>query len=296
MELGLTPLFCLSRELKGAMLNFRLMLLAPALAVAIASQADAQSVPVLRDIIAPHRAIYDIHLARSDQGSGVSSANGRMVFEVTGSVCQGYSMRQRMVVNIGDEDGNFGKLDFQISTFESGDGDLYSFDSRTTMNEEEVESSLGEARRHGSTIEVTLRKPAEKTVELDGTVLFPSQHLQAIIDAAQEERSFLSADIYEGAGSGETSDEAAAAIGKGSRAGEDNLLDGVRQWPVSIGYYEATEASKEHRGEELPTYQMSFLLYENGVTNNLVMDYGDYALSGSLTDIEPLSHPNCASR
>jgi hypothetical protein len=278
------------------MFNQRFALLALALPIVGASQAGAQSLPKLRDVIAPHRAIYDIHLARSEEGSGVSSANGRMVFEVTGSACQGFTMRQRMVVNIGDEDGNFGKLDFRISTYESGSGDVYSFDSRTTMNEEVVESSVGEARRHGSTIEVTLQKPAEKTVELDGGILFPSQHLQAIIDAALDQQSFLSVDIYEGAGSGETSDEAAAAIGKGKRAAEDDLLDGVRQWPVSIGYFERKGASEEHQGEDLPSYQMSFTLYENGVTSDLVMDYGDYALAGSLTDIEPLSRTSCVSR
>ena len=73
-----------------------------------------------------------------------------MVFEVTGSACDGYTMRQRMVVNIGDEDGNLGLLDFRITTFESGDGDVYSFNSRTTVNQEVVEAVEGEARRHGS--------------------------------------------------------------------------------------------------------------------------------------------------
>ena len=43
-----------------------------------------------------------------------------MVFEVTGSACEGYKMRQRMVVNIGDEEGNVGLLDFRITTFEFG--------------------------------------------------------------------------------------------------------------------------------------------------------------------------------
>jgi hypothetical protein len=200
------------------------------------------------------------------------------------------------VVNIGDEDGNLGKLDFQISTFESGVGDLYSFDSRTTMNEEVVEAVEGEARRHGANIEVTLKRPAEKTVTLPGEALFPSQHLQAIIDAARGEQEFLSVDIYEGAGTGESSDEAAAAIGKVTRTRADNLIGGgLRQWPVSIGYFDAKEASEEHSGEELPTYQMSFMLYENGVTSDLVMDYGDYALLGSLQEIERLASTNCAS-
>src|SRR5687768_11785080 len=85
----------------------------------------AQAAAPLRNIIVPHRAVYDITLSRTDEGSGVSSANGRMVFEITGNPCEGYKMRQRMVVNIGDEDGNLGLLDFRITTFESGDGDLY---------------------------------------------------------------------------------------------------------------------------------------------------------------------------
>jgi hypothetical protein len=280
------------------MLNLRPALVALVVPVAAgATAAHGQSAPSLSDIIAPHRAIYDIKLVRTEDGSGVSSAAGRMVFELTGSACEGYSMRQRMVVNIGDEDGNLGKLDFQIETFESGAGDIYSFDSRTTMNEEIVEAVEGEARRLGPSIKVTLKQPAAKTVLLDGEALFPSQHLQAILDAAQEARRFLSVNIYEGAGTGESSDETAAAIGRATRTREDNLLGGgVRQWPVSIGYFDVKGIAKEHLGEELPSYQMSFTLYENGVTSDLVMDYGNYALSGSLKEIERLTSTKCGSR
>lgn len=258
----------------------------------------AQATMTLRNSFVPHRAIYDIGLARSEDGSGVSSAEGRMVFEVTGSACNGYSMRQRMIVNIGDEDGNIGVLDFRIRTFESGDGQVYDFSSRTTMNKEVVESVEGKARREGSKIEISLTEPAKKTVELDSGVLFPSQHLQAIIDAAMANRRVLSAEIYEGAGKGEASDEATAAIGNALPLDASSpLRNGVRRWPISVGYFEPGEASADDDlGEELPSYQLSFTLYENGVTNDLVMDYGKYALSGSLKTIEPLERPDCASR
>ena len=250
--------------------------------------ASTLAAPALRSIVVPHRAVYEIGLLRADDGSGVSSAAGLMVFEVTGSACAGYSMRQRMVINIGDEDGNLGKLDFRIETFESGDGDLYSFDSRTTMNEELIEAVEGEARRLGASIEVTLARPAAKTLTLDGAVLFPSQHLQAILDAALAERSYLSVDIYEGVGSGETSDEAIAAIGKSSKTLRDDPLGGdARQWPVSIGYFETDDVAEQQASEELPAYQMSFTLFENGVTSDLVMDYGE------LTEIEALTSPDC---
>jgi hypothetical protein len=263
--------------------------------VALALVTAAAEAAPLRNVIVPHRATYDISLERTEEGSGVSSASGRMVFEITGSACEGYKMRQRMVVNIGDEEGNIGLLDFQISTFESGDGGLYNFDSRTKVNAAVVEAVEGEARRQGTAIEVKLKQPSEKTVRLDGTALFPSQHLQAIIDAANAEQNFLAVQLYEGAGTGEVSDSVAAAIGDPQAEGGGTLVSGVRHWPVSIGYFDEASEDSPGLGEELPSYQMSFTLYENGVTNNLVMDYGDYALSGSLKEIEPLNSADCRS-
>lgn len=249
------------------------------------------------DLVVPHRAVYEISLARSDQGSGVSTASGRMVFEITGGACQGYTMRQRMVVNIGDEEGKQGRLDFRISTFESGAGDLYSFDSRTSVNAEVVEAVEGEARRAGSQIEVKLTHPTEKTISLDGDTLFPGQHLQAILQAAIADREFVAAEIYEGAGTGDASDAASASIGEAVETGGGGpLRGGVRHWPVSVGYFDRGEAKPDALGEELPSYQMQFTLYENGVTNDLLMDYGDYALSGSLESIEPLRAEDCPSR
>ena len=96
--------------------------------------------------------------------------------------------------------------------------------------------------KRGATARISrspLKQPAEKIVRLNGAALFPSQHLQAILDAAQAERKFLSVDIYEGAGTGEASDEAAAAIGVGaSLEKEGPLRGGVRHWPVSVGYFD----------------------------------------------------------
>ena len=63
--------------------------------------------------------------------------------------------------------------------------------------------------------------------------------MQAIIDAALANRKVLTANIYEGAGSGDASDAATAAIGGAMPVGvEAPLRKGVRAWPVSVGYFE----------------------------------------------------------
>ncbi len=40
---------------------------------------------------APHRAVYELSLADSTAGSGVSGVSGRMVYELSGSACDGYT-------------------------------------------------------------------------------------------------------------------------------------------------------------------------------------------------------------
>ena len=40
------------------------------------------------------------------------------------------------------------------------------------------------------------------------------------------------------------------------------------------------------QGEATPAYQIGFTMYENGVADNLVLDYGDFALGGNLKVLE----------
>ena len=73
------------------------VLFAAGLLVAVASlavavlplvpRANAQAVPP-QVVLAPHKAVYDFALARSAAG-GVSEMTGRMVYELTGSPCEG---------------------------------------------------------------------------------------------------------------------------------------------------------------------------------------------------------------
>jgi EipB-like len=49
----------------------------------------AQAVPP-SVVLAPHKAVYDFALARAAAG-GVSEMTGRMVYELTGSPCEGYA-------------------------------------------------------------------------------------------------------------------------------------------------------------------------------------------------------------
>jgi len=242
----------------------------------------------------PHRAVYRIDLANRENRPGITGAEGRMVIEVAGNACDGYTMSQRLAVRL-SADGSDRILDFRISTFETGDGDFFRFISKTMMNDQVVEEVHGSAQRSGRGLDIRLQNPNEKTVKVDGVALFPSQHLHALIAAARADQRFFSTSIYEGAGTGEYVDVVTAVIGSAQRDQANGpLTKNKTRWPVSIAYFRRDSVEgPQQSGEETPVYQMTFMLYENGVTRELVMDYGDYTLSGTMESIIALDRDSC---
>jgi hypothetical protein len=58
----------------------------------------------------------------------------------------------------------------------------------------------------------------------------------------------------------------------------------MKRWPVTISYFDHSVA--QDAGEQTPIYAITFELYENGVSRGLMLDYGDFVLSGNMTSIE----------
>jgi hypothetical protein len=43
----------------------------------------------------------------------------------------------------------------------------------------------------------------------------------------------------------------------------------------------------------MPAYQLGFLLYDNGVSRRLKLDYGDFELRGNLSDLTLIDPVSC---
>ena len=57
---------------------------------------------------------------------------------------------------------------------------------------------------------------------------------------------------------------------------------------MTVSYFD-----QETHGEQTPIYVMSFVLYENGISRHLKIDYGDFAIVGRLTGLEMLPLTPC---
>jgi len=279
-------------------LRLALMLLAaPGLIGTPADRAQAFAGKESNKLVA-HRAIYEMTLDDARSASGITGIDGRMVFEFTGSECDGYSLNMRMVTQMTDTQGQTNLTDLRSSTWEQGDGQKFRFQSAQYLNDKLGDITMGRAVRETpkEAVKVKLSQPSAAELDLSGPLLFPTQHSFALIAAARTGQGLFQARVYDGSEKGQKVYDTTAFIGTEVQPGSDPKLEQVAKnkglgelasWPVSIGYFEAKG------GDLTPSYQIDFRLYENGVSRDLLIDYGDFSIHGTLTSLEYLKATEC---
>src|SRR3569623_1840440 len=142
------------------------------IACAVSNPAEAADVTSF----APHRAVYDLSLGDASAGSGVTGIVGRMVYELKGSPCDGYTQNMRFVTVMTNQDGAETVSDLRNSSWEEADAKKLRFSSIQYQNDQVADSSQGDALRSKGTtpvVGVDLVKPAKKRLSLPTDIYFP---------------------------------------------------------------------------------------------------------------------------
>ena len=241
-----------------------------------------------------HRAVYELTLAKSVGSKSPTAAHGRIAFDFTGSSCDGYVQNFRQFTELQPAEGPTRVSDMHSATFEDADGRNFDFKMQTSIDSSTAETVDGKAWKSATgRLSVNLTKPKRSKFELDSGVVFPTEHLRRILEAAEAGENLLEVKVYDGSETGEKLYETTTYIGHPiadpavEKAAHIPELDNIRRWPVSISYFEAGKK------DDAPSYILSFDLYENGISRALKLDYGDFVLAGEMSSLELLSAPAC---
>jgi hypothetical protein len=237
-----------------------------------------------------HQALYDLSLVKSRGNNAISDARGRILYNFSGSSCEGYTSEFRQVSELDSGEGKVTLSDLRSTSWEDAAGKSYRFKIDTRMNDGDAAPVDGVAERVGDHITVKLTEPVKKTFDLDGKTVFPTEQIQHIIAAARAGKSVLELTVYDGSDNGEKVYNTLSVIGQpipGDRAPNSpdpstssDVMKSMTRWPVTVSYYDRDAKAKD--GEQTPVYAMSFELYENGVSRALVLDYNDFVISGAM--------------
>jgi hypothetical protein len=243
--------------------------------------------------LASHRAVYDLKLSTTRGKRAMNAVRGRILYDFSGSACEGYALQFRQVSELDSGEGKVIVSDLRATSWEDGGAKRLRFHSKNYFDETLRDSVDGQAEREGNGIAVELKEPGEKKLDLKNDLAFPTEHVRRIIAAARDGKTLLEVSVYDGSDTGEKIYDTLTIIGKAIAPDEHKPTDavagqaafaGLTRWPVTISYFD--HAVVEKSGEQTPVYAITFELYENGVSRALMLDYGDFVLTGEMTSLE----------
>lgn len=276
---------------RAAMFGFGLVFLAAvSVAHSVAHGDDASDAPVT---LVPHRAVYDLSLGDTRSDSQVAGVRGRILYDFDGNTCQGYSLDFRQVSELDTGEGKISTSDLRSTTWEGADAKSFKFTSQNFVDENLVDSVDGHAEHDATKTAVALEKPARKSLNFQAGVVFPTEHMVRVINAARLGQSILNFPVYDGSETGDKVFDTLTVIGHKIASGErdhddaastEPKLASVPRWPVTISYFERGKG--QDGAEKTPDYAIGFELYANGISRNLSLDYNDFVVTGKLTSLQ----------
>src|SRR6202165_3736859 len=268
--------------------------LAMTAAVGLASALSGGGVEAAaRGAFLSHQALYELSLVKSRGSNSINGARGRILYNFSGSACEGYTSEFRQVSELDSGEGKTTLSDLRSKSWEDGAGKSYRFKIDTRMNDGDSAPVDGVAERTGDHVTVKLKQPVAKTFTLDGNTVFPTEQIERIIAAARAGKSVLELMVYDGSDNGEKVYNTLSVMGQpipGDRSiatpdpsTANDVMKTLTRWPVTVSYYDRDAKAD---GEQTPVYAMSFELFENGVSRALVLDYNDFVISGAMGNFD----------
>lgn len=265
---------------------------------AVALSATVASGSAQADVThASHRAFYEISIGRVDFNSNIVDARGRMVAEWR-QACDGWTTNQRLIVSMAPSEGDPIESEVTMTTFESLEGDAYSFDSETKVGGETVEQVRGNAKRPGRGLPgtATYSEPRGLKLDLPGNTVFPFEHTIEILEAAERGERRAISYYFDGSQPGISpmiantlilGKPSNATVGKYKKFGK---LSDAKWWSVRLALFDGKAVGS---GNEAPEFEMTQLLQDNGVVRKFEFDYGKFTLVAGLVKIVEIAEPKC---
>ncbi len=240
----------------------------------------------------PHRAVYDLSLAKSRSNGSVVQAHGKLEFEWA-DICSGWTVSQRTRVQMLTTAGQTFDFGWSLNALETRDGRRYRFFIRRFNADRTTEEVRGEARlpEPGARGLAVFAKPEARKVRLPKGTLFPTAHSLLLIEAAAKGELPLWRTVFDGSGDdgrfGVNAALTRALPAEAPNRFDSPLLHGQASWRLRLAYFGMDESVAE------PEHEQALRLYANGVVDEMLLDYGDFVLRADLGVLEALPELEC---
>ena len=266
--------------------KYRVALLAALAFAALTAAADAAQ-------FVPYRALYDMTLNSATRDSAVANVTGQ-IDEEWNETCDGWTMQQRTALEVAIGGEASVRLLSNVTTWESRNGLIYRFNVRNRSSDSEEERIEGMARLAGPGKAGTAKfeQPEARSMKLPAGTIFPTAHTNAVLEAAKDAPTALTRVVFDGL-SGDGLFDVSAILGRAAAsdaapsAKVRKVLAGLRAWPAQIAFFRHGSHDAE------PDHEVGLKLYENGVTDEMILDFGPFTARATIKALELSPRPAC---
>ena len=251
-----------------------------------APAATAPLAPLTARALASHRGIYSLTLDRARENATIVDVSGAMVFEII-DACESWASRQRFTMTLRNREGTELETGSDYATLESMDGRNLRF-SLTHMTQGAVKSRVAgqaELTADGSGV-ARYSEPEVKELPIPAGTLLPNTHTIATLNAARAGQRLLVAPIFDGTtadGAQQTTTVLSPWQGP-QPVPEAPSLSTLGSSRMRIAFFEPD--GEQAGGARTPSYEVSLRYFENGVADDMIMDFGDFTVRAKLMKLE----------
>lgn len=243
----------------------------------------------------PHRAVYDIELASAKTGSGIAAVKGEMLAEWSES-CEGWALDHRSLFEITYAHGATVRITSSVASWESRDGRDYHFNISNATNGNVTQKYEGRARLSADGGKVDYVEPKRDPMILPKGTVFPMVHTARVLSATAAAPTILSMAVFDGM-SEEGTFRVSAVVGKpimgatrtAKVARAVAALKGRPAWPMQLAYFSLTAPEAE------PRHEVGMRIFGNGVSDRMLLDFGEFKVRADLIRLEITKKPACGS-
>lgn len=238
----------------------------------------------------PHRAYYKMELLSAKAGTGIASIDGDLAADWDHS-CAGWTLTQKLLLNIYGPDGRKRtSYESTVSTWESIDGREYRFQVRNVTNGRATDVVEGMARVPSNASKkgwAQFNKPKKRRIDLPAGTVFPTRHTIIALRELPKAPTILSKFVFDGL-TEQGVHQINAVVGRRlAKQSTKPGLAGLPAWPVQLAFFKPQGKAAE------PDYEMGMHLFDNGVGDNIVIDYETFKVRASLERLELSDRESC---
>ncbi|HPD82885.1 MAG: cell envelope integrity EipB family protein [Alphaproteobacteria bacterium] len=246
------------------------------------------------DLIIPHKALYDIQMVETRSGSNVINISGKMYYEWKPS-CDGWITDHRfnLIYEYADSPGM--RITSDFSTFETFDGESFSFSARRKRDNTLYEELRGRATTADKGGVAKFTMPDDLKFDLAKGAMFPMAHTVEMIEKARANKKFFQAVVFDGSddeGPVEINTFIGNEINPMKEIDPSESLDmsllNTKAWKVRMAVFPTIHA------EEASDYEMDMIFHENGVISDMKIDYDDFSVTQKLVALERVQGDQCS--